>query len=439
MEDKSNFIKTLILIGVIVITFLICDTFYKKYYFNDFEKAAHSVGITKFSRDSDITCTNKNSYKIQSNEFNDACFYKEISVTPNTPYKISCKIKTANVIDENENGDSGAQIFIVNTTEHSKVVKGTEDWQEVEFMFNSKKDSTIKIGFRLGGDEENCKGTAWFSDFKLEQGVANTEDTNWNMACFIFHNVDVQIANTNIQLSMDSKDINQMKQNMERFKEASQELSNNQMTISYDIYEIYDPIKSVTYSNEFGYYVSPSDVKDIINPYFESNEYDYVFVVVRFGDVEKNISIPTYDWIGLGGMDLNGIGYSNIRLPNSDTNYIYTYDYRINIFPEEVYVHEFLHTLERISNEAGYDRPELHSYATYGYEVKNLTGLKAWYKDYMQCKIKNENENYIGLNSEVYKLKPAHEKNFTYSIEKEFDIEEKNFIFAIFKAIKRKK
>lgn len=50
-------------------------------------------------------------------------------------------------------------------------------------------------------------------------------------------------------------------------------------------------------------------------------------------------------------MDLHGIGYSNIRLPNDQNSYIYTYDSRANTFPEEVFIHEFLHSLERTLTE----------------------------------------------------------------------------------------
>jgi len=48
--------------------------------------------------------------------------------------------------------------------------------------------------------------------------------------------------------------------------------------------------------------------------------------------------------IGLvfGSMDYYGIGYSNIRLPNSSKSYIYKYDTRINTFPEEVFLQNFL-------------------------------------------------------------------------------------------------
>ena len=53
-------------------------------------------------------------------------------------------------------------------------------------------------------------------------------------------------------------------------------------------------------------------------------------------------------------MDYYGIGFSNIRLPNSSKSYMYKYDARINLFPEEVFLHEFLHSLERNLSEYGY-------------------------------------------------------------------------------------
>ena len=115
-------------------------------------------------------------------------------------------------------------------------------------------------------------------------------------------------------------------------------------------------------------------------------------------------------------MDYYGIGYSNIRLPNSSKSYIYKYDLRINTFPEEVLLHEFLHSLERTSEEYGYEVPALHDNEKYGYKNQNLIGLKNWYRDYMNKNI-NTSNGYIGLPSEVYTLKPAKTSNFKYSYE----------------------
>ena len=131
-------------------------------------------------------------------------------------------------------------------------------------------------------------------------------------------------------------------------------------------------------------------------------------------------------------MDLYGIGFSNIRMSNYKNYYTYKYDYRINVFPEEVYLHEFLHTLERTLFEYNYEIPELHAYKQYGYDEEKLIGLKKWYKDYMNCEILDKNTNtYVGLDKIVYTLKPTHKSDFDYPIEVSFNKEPQNILQEI--------
>lgn len=130
-------------------------------------------------------------------------------------------------------------------------------------------------------------------------------------------------------------------------------------------------------------------------------------------------------------MDLYGIGYSNIRLPNDSSSYIYTYNSRVNTFPEEVFVHEFLHSLERILQERNYDIPELHDYEKYGYKEERLVGLKEWYADYMNCNIKTSDGKLVGLDSVVYTITPPAESDFKYSTEVDFNKEPQNIIEEI--------
>lgn len=127
-------------------------------------------------------------------------------------------------------------------------------------------------------------------------------------------------------------------------------------------------------------------------------------------------------------MDYYGIGFSNIRLPNDSKSYIYKYNTRVNTFPEEVLLHEFLHSLERNAQEYGYDIPALHDYEKYGYTNEKLEGQKKWYTDYMNKNISSNGEK-IGLPEEIYTLKPAKQTDFEYSYKME-DVfaEPKNFI-----------
>lgn len=418
-DKKSVFSRIAYFIIIIILVFVALKLYdrYKINNFNEFVRTEYKPYISEFVRDDQVKYSDKSSYKISSPEENDAMFYKTISVIPNTPYKVTCMVKTENVKTMKEASSAGAHISIANTVEKSKSITGTNDWQKLEFIFNSKNRTSVDLGFRLGGYDDNCTGTAWFSDFTIESGHKNTS-TNWNFACFVFENTNVQIENNgatnNIQLSMNMNDISDMRQNMSRFKASCEELSKNKMTVDYDFITIKDPITTLSYDLDNGYYVAPSNIEKIIEPYIQKEHYDHIFVCVRLGDDAHQKDIPVYDWIGLGGMDYLGIGFSNIRLPNSDRSYTYKYDARINTFPEEVFIHEFLHSLERNSEEYGYDVPALHDYAKYGYKDERYVGLKQWYADYMNCEIKTNN-GYVGLNKDIYMCKPNSESDFTYS------------------------
>ena len=417
MQKKSNKIKNIISIIIIIAIIIVGYQFYKKYNFNNFVKAEYNLGTSKFERDSSIKCTENDSYKIINTDYNDAMFYETIDVLPNTPYKVTCKIKTENVKSQNENTDSGAHICIAESLEKSDNIEGTTDWTEVEFYFNSKNRTSVDVGFRLGGFEDTCIGTAWFSDFKIESGIADESNT-WNFLCVLFDNVDVNIekngTNQNVKLHLTQTDKEDISLCMRRFQNSMQEMSEGKMKVTYDIKETTVPITELTYDEDNGYYVSGYNVKEIIDPYIKQGTYDHIFIVFRTGDINQKGAIPINDWIGLGSMEYRGLGFSNIRLPDDSNSYIYKYDTRVNTFPEEVFVHEFLHTLERNAEEYGEERPELHDNYKYSYISKQLIGLKEWYQDYMNKNIQTSTGK-IGLPSDIYTKKPVKTTDLTYS------------------------
>lgn len=262
-----------------------------------------------------------------------------------------------------------------------------------------------------------ANGTAWFSNIEIEKGTQDVSST-WKFALFICENIDTQIEKDgikqNVNISMSEDDVNVMVEDFSRFKNTIKTLSGNKMNTEIKIYDIKEPIKTLSYDDENGYFVAPKDVENLIDSKVYEEKFDHIFIAVRFGNMLKNTEIPVNDWIGLGYMDYYGIGFSNIRLPNSTNSYLYKYDSKVNIFPEEVFVHEFLHSLERELNERNYNIPELHSYKKYGYKNSSLEGLRDWYKDYMQKNIKSGSE-YIGLYEDVYTIKPVKESCFEYA------------------------
>lgn len=434
----STILSTIFLLVVLIISFNI----FKTSYFNGFEKAvAKKEAETRFSRDSKVKYTDARSYRVSNLEYNDSAIYKEIEVEPNTPYKITCMVKTENIQSDTQTSDAGVVIGLLDTTEYSKPITGTNDWQKVEYMFNSKSRNTVKISFRLGGNEGDCIGTAWFSDFKLEKGTKRT-DTKWNVGCFIAQELNVNIDGKKYDLKINLNDIENIKLNMERYKETCYKISDKKLDIKYDIINIETPITTISYSDEHGYYLSYRDIKNLVYEKTKEKEYDHIFVVCRFESENGDISIPILNnWIGLGSMDIYGIGYSLIRINKNSNSYTYRYGIT-NQVPEEVYIHEFLHTLERNTMENGYEIPALHDYEKYGYTEKSTEGLNQWYKDYMRGTILDKNTGkYIGLNNTSYSTQPPNSSNFKYAIEIEFNKEPQNIIeeiLSVFDAIKHK-
>ena len=88
MENNKykNLMSNIFIIVIIIFAIFV----YRKYDY----KGIVEKGKTKFSRDSSEKYDNSRSYKVENKISNDAMFYREISVIPNTPYRITCMVKT---------------------------------------------------------------------------------------------------------------------------------------------------------------------------------------------------------------------------------------------------------------------------------------------------------------------------------------------------------
>ncbi|CDE90535.1 MAG: hypothetical protein ACLSG7_03520 [Clostridia bacterium] len=283
---------------IIIMILILAFNFYKHNNFNEFIRSEMNLHTSEFKRDSETKYSKTDSYRITSNTKNDATIYKKVKVEKNTPYKVTCMVKTENVIPENEISGVGAQISIIGTTEKSIAITGTQEWQKIEMIFNSKDREEVDIGFRLGGYLGECTGTAWFSDFTFEEGTLS-QNNNWRFACFIFENTDVTINGKNVKLSMTDTDIFDIRDTMKRFRTTIREISNSKIIADYDTYIVREPINKLSYDQEFGYYVSAEDIENSIKDIVKENEYDHIFVVIRLGDEEHKNDIQINDWIGL--------------------------------------------------------------------------------------------------------------------------------------------
>lgn len=305
MKSKIiNIIFWIIILVILVGTF----KFYKQNNFNDFVRSEMTLHTSEFKRDSNIKYSKTDSYKITSNTANDATFYKRIKVKKNMPYKITCMVKTENVVPENKISGIGAQISVIGTTEKSVAITGTQDWQKIEMIINSKNREEIDIGFRLGGYLGKCTGTAWFSDFTFEEG-STSESKNWNFACFIFEDTDVVVDGKEIKIKMTEDDYSDIKDTIKRFETTVSDLSENKMTADCKVYRVTAPISKLSYDEEFGYFVASEDIEDSIKNVILENNFDHIFAIIRLGNEEYVDDIQINDWIGLR---FNGLLWNRI-------------------------------------------------------------------------------------------------------------------------------
>lgn len=122
-KTKSFKIKNTIVIIILLIFVYFAYGHYKENNFNDFIRSESTLHTSEFKRDSKIKYSEHMSYKIVSKEYNDAMFYKKIKVEKNQSYKVSCMVKTENVVAKEENSGIGAGISIEGTTERSVTIK----------------------------------------------------------------------------------------------------------------------------------------------------------------------------------------------------------------------------------------------------------------------------------------------------------------------------
>ncbi len=279
-NKKQKKISYFISLAILLVILYFAYQFYQRSNFNNFIRSESKIYTSHFTRDEKVKYSNQKSYKITTDLYNDAMFYKKIKVQKNQPYKVSCMVKTNNVQAKEEVSGVGAQIAVEGTTERSVAIAGTQDWQKIELIFNSKNREEVNVGFRLGGYLGEATGEAWFSDFTIEEGIPE-QNNNWKFACFIFRTTDVTINQKSIKLQVTGNDIQDITNTINLFKTSCSNLSNGKMTADCDIYQIDTPLSQLSYDNEFGYFVGAEDIENQIKDTIAGHDYDHIFAIVR--------------------------------------------------------------------------------------------------------------------------------------------------------------
>lgn len=110
----------------------------------------------------------KNVLTLTNSSYNDSRFIQEVTLEPNTYYKLSAKIKTEGT--EDFSAISGANISFLKTYCRSEFISDYSDWTEVVLYGKTgKKVKSATVALRLGYYSSDCSGCAYFDDVKLEK------------------------------------------------------------------------------------------------------------------------------------------------------------------------------------------------------------------------------------------------------------------------------
>ena len=106
----------------------------------------------------------KKSFTIFSNTFSYGRWYNKVNLKPWSKYRFTGWIKTDNLIPEK---GSGAGIRIDGMPVEAVSYKGTNDWQQVEYIFDTGNNDAAIVSciFSLDG---RATGRVWFDDMKFE-------------------------------------------------------------------------------------------------------------------------------------------------------------------------------------------------------------------------------------------------------------------------------
>lgn len=308
-------------------------------------------GNTKFSVDSSVHTDNSwYSIKLENTKFDISCVARTYNVEPYSTYKFSALVKYSGYqLDPNADAPiSGACIGLapyyngsatVFSYQHSSYASSS-DWTLLEYEFTTGNETTYNLCLQNGNLGIECKGTAWFSDVKLEKA----EMTNsWNILAVFFKNSDATVTidgkRVHHTLSLRESDITDINTlTLDKLPETLKTISKNKLTVnSIDRYYVDEPLTEkdlTTYQD--GYCIdetNPVLLSKVLDKYLAQKHYNQILVYVPFHGINGN-------WWGLGGTKYKGIQFAQI------TN---SWEGAFEIGEEyngKVTVHEICHGLE---------------------------------------------------------------------------------------------
>ena len=316
-------------------------------YFSDFtfgeydntkwHKGYSSAGSV-FSVDKNVTYNNAPySFKIDNKEFSYSYIEKEYKVKPATEYKISAYVKYENFKSDDTSVSRGARICRVGGARDtfSNWVTCSE-WSPVILTFRTSDDEK-SIRIRLQTDMKT-KGTAYFSNIKIEEVTETTNE--WNVLVVCFRKANVTVDGKNYNLSFADSTIKEHKRIFSCLKDDVKTVFGDLMSVKSVDYKIAEtPIRDFVYysGNDRHINFSSKEIVDELNGFLKEKHYQHVICITPlFGKV---------GYWGLSGIDYD-FGVKSIQITDyPDKTDIDRYKKGIWL-TTWLSIHESMHTLE---------------------------------------------------------------------------------------------
>jgi hypothetical protein len=186
--------------------------------------------------------------------------------------------------------------------------------------------------------------------------------------------------NSTLKSSLSDSSVERIKEIADLYEKKVEELSNNAVDVQVDVVVSQDSVSTLTEYVDDSYYIDCYDLPpDIMNM---SDNYDCVLSCASLANEDGN-SIGSNYW-GLSTIDKTTYGWSYAFVQIIGGDYLLYEDSGYN--PEEVWVHEWLHTLEgRMSSYNTIPSADASEY--YGYKSAENNSFYEYYRDILTCNV----------------------------------------------------
>lgn len=290
------------------------------------------------------------SIKIKNNNYNIASVEKKFNVKKNTYYRATVMVKysdysLASYAEREACGATFGQVWTYNLTE----TYNGKNWKKLAFEFNSGNETEYTIAMYNGLWNGHCKGTAWFSDFRLEECVSKPSN-RWNVLAVVFKNVNAKAELDGKKFthkgSLKDSDVKYMEKVLNNLYTSVPLLSDDIWGFSsIDVVSTDAVVNELLIADENRIDAYSECVSKELDKFIEKAEkesgkkYDQIIAIAP-------LSGATPGWVGKGGGKYKGIPFCQAVLKSGDD---WSKDYKN--YPESVFVHEMLHCVERISRD----------------------------------------------------------------------------------------